>query len=282
MKNKLFIFAVLLVVLIFALLNLFFKVDQTQIAILLQLGKPVRQILEPGLNIKIPFLQNVIFFDKRILDYDSSPAEILTQDKKNLVVDNYAKWRIVDPLLFYQTVNNFIGAQARLDDIIYSELRIVLGRHTLQEIVAIKRKELMKEITINSNKSSIKYGIEILDVRIKRADLPTENERFVYERMKAERNQQAKKYRSEGMEEAQKIKSETDKEKTIILSEANRESEIIRGEGEAKTIQIYGDAYSKNTEFYEFYRTMEAYKYSIDNKSKIVVTPESTFLKYLK
>ncbi len=260
----------------------FFIVDQTQSSLILQLGKPVRDILTPGLKFKLPVIQNVLFFDKRILEYDSAPAEILTEDKKNLVVDNYAKWKIVDPLKFYQTVKNYYGAQSRLDDIIYSELRVVLGKHTLQEIVSLKRSEIMSLITAKCNEISHKYGIEIVDVRIKRADLPPENERHVYDRMKAERKRQAKKYRSEVMEESLKIKSVTDKEKTIILSEANKKAEIIKGEGEAKAIEIYGKAFSEDKEFYEFYRTLNAYKDSLSNKTKIILTPDNRFLKYFK
>ncbi len=281
MRNKNIIILILIIIGFFAINGLFFTVDQTQKAIVLQLGKPVREINNPGLNYKLPFIQNVIFFDNRVLEYDSAPAEILTQDKKNLVVDNYAKWRIKDPLKFYETVKNYYGAQERLDDIIYSELRVVLGKHTLQEIVSLKRSEIMTFITENCNKIAKKYGIEVVDVRIKRADLPPENERHVYDRMKAERYRQAKKYRSEGMEQSLRIKSETDKEKNIILSEAKKKAEIIKGEGEAKAIEIYGKAFSQDKSFYEFYRTMEAYKDSLTKKNKLILTPENEFLKYL-
>jgi membrane protease subunit HflC len=281
-KSKGFIYFIVILAVIALVQGSFFIVDQTQSALILQLGKPVRDVMKPGLNFKLPFVQNVIFFDKRVLEYDSAPAEILTEDKKNLVVDNYAKWKIIEPLKFYQTVKNYYGAQSRLDDIIYSELRVVLGKHTLQEIVSLKRSEIMSLITKKCNEISHKYGIEILDVRIKRADLPPENERHVYDRMKAERKRQAKKYRSEGMEESLKIKSSTDKEKTIILSEANKKAEIIKGEGEAKAIEIYGKAFSEDKEFYEFYRTLNAYKESMSNNTKIILTPKNKFLKYLK
>ncbi len=282
MKNKSPFIVIIIVIIVMGVTGTFFKVDQTENAIILQLGKPVKEILEPGLYFKIPFLQNVIFFDNRLLEYDSAPAEILTQDKKNLVVDNYAKWKIISPLKFYQTVKSYTGAQSRLDDIIYSELRVILGRHSLQEIVSLKRTEIMKLITSNCNTLAKRYGIEVNDVRIKRADLPPENEKHVYERMKAERYRQAKKYRSEGMEQSLRIKSQTDKEKTIILSEARKKAEIIKGEGEAKAIEIYGKSFSKDKDFYEFYRTMEAYKQSLKNKSKIIISPKNDFLKYFK
>ncbi len=281
MRNKVLFVMIIIFVGFSSLRGIFFTVDQTQKAIVLQLGKPVKEITKPGLNFKLPFIQNVIFFDNRVLEYDSAPAEILTQDKKNLVVDNYAKWRIRSPLKFYETVKNYYGAQERLDDIIYSELRVVLGKHSLQEIVSLKRSEIMNYITINCNKISKKYGIEVIDVRIKRADLPPENERHVYDRMKAERYRQAKKYRSEGMEQSLRIKSKTDKEKNIILSEAKKKAEIIKGEGEAKAIEIYGKAFSKDKSFYEFYRTMNAYTHSLTNKNRLILTPNNEFLKYL-
>jgi len=277
-SNRYIIPIIIAVVLIF---QTFFTVDQTQYAVVFQLGKPVKEIFDPGLHVKIPFIQNVKYFDNRLLEYDSAPAEIITGDKKNLVVDNYARWKIKDPLLFYQSVKDYLGAQARLDDIIYSELRVVLGRHTLIEIVSKMRSQIMNEITKDCNKIAKKYGIEVVDVRIKRADLPPENERYVFNRMRAERQRQAKKYRSEGMEEALKIRSETDKEKTIILSEAKKQAEIIKGEGDAKAIEIYNKAFSQDKDFFEFFRTLEAYRNSLRKKTKFILTPDNKFLKYL-
>ena len=275
-------FVIIIVAAIIVISQCFFKVDQTQYAILLQLGKPVREIYTPGLKFKIPFIQNVILFDNRLLEYDSAPAEIITGDKKNLVVDNFARWRITDPLKFYQTVRDYLGAQSRLDDIIYSELRVVLGRHKLIDIVSKERSQIMNTITENCNKIAKKYGIQVVDVRIKRADLPPENERYVFNRMRAERQRQAKKYRSEGMEQALKIKSQTDKEKTIILSEAKKQAEIIKGEGDAQAVAIYNNAYSKDKDFFEFYRTLNAYKSSLKKHTKFIFTPENKFLKYLR
>jgi len=277
--NKKIIF---IIVIIIGLLQCFYKVDQTQYAILLQLGKPIKEIYTPGLKFKLPFIQNAILFDKRLLEYDSAPAEIITGDKKNLVVDNFARWRIIDPLKFYQTVRDYLGAQARLDDIIYSELRVVLGRHKLIDIVSSQRSTIMNQITEKTNEIAKKYGIEVVDVRIKRADLPPENEKYVFNRMRAERQRQAKKYRSEGMEQALKIKSETDKEKTIILSEAKKKAEIIKGEGDAKAVEIYNTSFGKDKDFFEFYRTLKAYENSLNKKTKFILTPENKFLKYLK
>ncbi len=281
LKEKLSKFIVPVIIILILLYQSLFIVDQTQYAIVLQLGKPVKEIFSPGLYFKIPLIQNVIYFDNRLLEYDSAPAEIITGDKKNLVVDNYARWRIKDPLTFYKTVKDYLGAQSRLDDIIYSELRVVLGRHTLIEIVSLKRSEIMNEITKYCDDIAKKYGIQVVDVRIKRADLPPENERYVFNRMRAERQRQAKKYRSEGMEEALKIKSETDKEKVIILSEAKKKAEIIKGEGDATAIEIYNKAFSKDKEFFEFYRTMKAYSKAFKKNTKFILTPDNKFLKYL-
>jgi len=259
-----------------------FIVDQTQQALVVQLGNPVGGVRGPGLHFKIPFIQQVIFFERRVLEYDANPAEILTQDKKNLVVDNYSKWRIIDPLKFYQAVRNVQGAQSRLDDIIYSELRVELGVHTLTEILAGGRAELMLNVTKRTDEVARDLGIEVLDVRIKRADLPKENEMAVYGRMRAERERQAKKYRSEGMEEAQKIRSEAEKERTIILAEAYRTAQENKGTGDAEAVRIYAEAFEKNPKFYAFTRSLDAYKASLMQDNTLVLDTDSPFFEFLR
>ncbi len=259
-----------------------FIVDITQNAIVVQLGKPVRNLTEPGLYAKVPFIQEVTYFDKRLLDYDSDPQDVITQDKKTLLLDNYAKWRIVDPLKVYQNFQSQRGALQRLHDIIYSELRVELGRHDLLEIVATGRADLMKIVTQRSNEKASAYGIEIQDVRIKRADLPEQNEKAVFARMQAERERQAKQYRAEGAEEAQKIRSEAEKDREIILAQAYKESEELRGAGDAKAFKVYADAYRQDPHFFEFTRSMEAYKKAFKDKSTMVVSPDSEFFHYLK
>jgi len=259
-----------------------FVVDITQTAIVVQLGKPVRNVTEPGLNMKIPFIQEVTYFDKRLLDYDSEAQDVITQDKKTLLLDNYAKWRITDPLKVYQAFQSQRGALQRLHDIIYSELRVELGRHDLLEIVSSTRAELMRVVTQRSNEKASVYGIEIQDVRIKRADLPEQNEKAVFARMQAERERQAKQYRAEGAEEAQKIRSEAEKDRGIILAQAYKESEELRGGGDAKAFRIYADAYRQDPKFFEFTRTMEAYKKTFKDKSMLVMGPDSEFFRYLK
>ena len=259
-----------------------FVVDVTQNAIVVQLGAPVKNITEPGLYFKVPFIQEVTYFDKRLLDYDSEPQDVITQDKKTLLLDNFAKWRITDPLKVYQNFQSQRGALQRLHDIIYSELRVELGRHDLAEIVSTARGDLMKVVTQRSNEKASAYGIEIEDVRVKRADLPEQNEKAVFARMQAERERQAKQYRAEGAEEAQKIRSEAEKDKEIILAEAYKESEELRGGGDAKAFRIYADAYRQDQKFFEFTRSMEAYKKTFKDKSTLVMSPDSEFLRYLK
>ena len=258
-----------------------FTVPQWMQAIVLQLGEPVRTVREPGLYFKLPFVQNVLYFDRRLLEYDASPKELLTRDKQQLVVDNFSRWRIVDPLQFYRTVRNEAGAQSRLDDIVYSILRETLGRHALRDVISGKRAELLGEITRTSNEKAREYGIEIVDVRIKRADLPEKNELNVFNRMRTERERLAKKFRAEGDEEARKIRSEADKQVQILLADASQQAEIKRGTGDALAVKIFADAYGKDPEFYELTRTLEAYRKTIGEGTTVVQSPNSEFYRYL-
>lgn len=275
----------LLIVLIVAILFLanlsLFIVDETKQAIVLQFGKPIREIKDPGLNWKLPFIQNVVFFEDRLLVYDAAPTEIITKDKKTLIVDNYARWKIVDPLKFLQTVRDLNGAQARLDDIIYSELRVDLGLFDMSEIVSERREGIMKRVTEVSNEKASIYGIEIVDVRIKRVDLPPENEKFIFDRMRAERERIAKQYRAEGQEESAKIIAETEREKTVILAEAYKAAQILKGEGEAESVKIYAESFNQDPEFYKFYRTLEAYRLTFKDKTTVLLSTDNEFLKYL-
>ncbi len=259
-----------------------FIVDETEQVVILAFGKPVRTITEPGINMKVPFpLQEKIKFDDRLLEYDSPPEEILSKDKKTLIVDNYVRWRIVDALQFLKTVQAIPTALSRMDDIVYSELRRELGTHDMVEIITENREKLMEIVTFNSNKATLDYGIEVLDVRIRRVDLPAENEESIYARMEAERNRQANKFRSEGEEEAQKIRASTDRDKTIILADAYKEAEGIRGEGDAKAVEVYANAYSADPKFYEFVRTLDTYKKIIDDKTTLVLPADSRLFKLL-
>ena len=259
-----------------------FIVDETQQVVILQLGKPVKTVTEPGLNVKLPFpIQEKITFDDRLLEYDSPPEEILSKDKKSLIVDNYVRWKIVDPLQFLKTVQAIPTAKSRMDDIVYSELRRELGTHDMVEIITENREEIMDIVTRQSNSATLAYGISVVDVRIRRVDLPAENEESIYARMEAERKRQANKFRSEGEEEAQKIRAATDRDKTIILADAYKEAEKIRGEGDARAVQIYARSYSADPKFYEFVRTLDTYKKVVDDKTTLVLPSGSKLFKLL-
>lgn len=259
-----------------------FTVPAWMQAMVIQLGEPVRVVHEPGLYWKIPFVQNVVYFDRRLLDQDTSPKEILTRDKQQLVVDNYTRWRIVDPLQFVRTVRDERGAHSRLDDIVYSNLRETLGRHTLREIVSEKRAELMHSVTERSDKKAREYGISVIDVRVKRVDLPEKNELNVFNRMRTERERLAKKFRAEGDEEARKIRSTSDKEVQILMADARQASEIIRGKGDAEAVAIFADAYGRDPEFYEFVRTLEAYRRTLNEGTTVILSPDSRFFRILQ
>ncbi|MFN2426120.1 MAG: protease modulator HflC [Candidatus Binatia bacterium] len=251
-------------------------------AMVVQLGEPVRIVQEPGLYWKIPFVQNVQFFDRRLMESDASPRELLTKDKQQLVVDNYARWRILDPLQFYRTVRNEEGAASRLDDIIYSNVRENLGRHSFDEIINTRRMQLMEEVTKATDEKAREYGIEVVDVRIKRADLPEKTEMNVFSRMRTERERLAKKFRAEGDEEARKVRSESDKEVAILTAQARKQSEIRRGEGDAQAVRIFADAYGRDPDFYGFIRTLEAYRRSMHAGTSVILSPNSDFLRLLK
>jgi len=257
-------------------------VDKTQYALEILLGDPVDIVMEPGLNFKLPFVTRIIFMENRLQDYDADPGAVFTKDKKEMKVDTYSKWRVMDPLKFYETVRTTNGAHARLDDIIYSQTREVLGQHTLVEIVSGNRKEIREAITLRSRENAEKFGIEILDVRIKRADLPEQNSQAVFGRMNAERRRQAKLYRSEGEEESLKIRSDADRERVEIIAEAKKINEETRGGADAKATKIYADAYQKDMDFFKFLRSHDVYRNSMQEGTTLLMDANSKFFKYLK
>jgi membrane protease subunit HflC len=281
--NRLAAALVAVVVLVIAVYSLAcFQVGEWQQAVVLQFGKPIRTTTEPGLYFKTPFIQNVVYFEKRLLEYDAAPKELITKDKQQLVVDNFSRWRIVDPLKFYQTVFTESQAQSRLDDIIYSNLREAIGRVKLNDVVSGDREAIMDEVTSTSNAKAAGYGVEIVDVRIKRADLPTKNEQNVFSRMRTERERQAKKFRAEGEEQARKIRSQAEKDREVILAEARRQAEVTRGEADAKATATYAAAHNRDPDFYAFFRSMDAYRKVLSQKTTVVLTPSSEFLRYMK
>lgn len=258
-----------------------FTVSEIQKAIVLQFGDPKRVIQKAGLNVKIPFIQNVVLLDKRILNLDTPSEEIIAKDQKRLIVDAFARFMIKDPLKFYISVGNERVARSRLSTIINSRIRGVLGQEELATLVSKERARLMDKITQDVNTEASQFGIEILDVRIKRADLPQANSEAIYKRMQTERLREAKEFRAQGAEIAQTIRSTADKEVTIILAEANKNSEILKGEGDGKRNKIFANAFGKDPEFFSFYRAMQSYEKSlIGGETSLILSPDSEFFRF--
>jgi modulator of FtsH protease HflC len=258
-----------------------FTVNEIQKAIVLQFGDPKRVIQQPGLNIKIPFIQNVILLDKRILNLDTPSEEIIAKDQKRLIVDAFARFIIKDPLKFYISVGNERVARSRLATIINSRIRGVLGQEELATLVSKERSRLMGQITKDVNTEASQFGIEVIDVRIKRADLPQANSEAIYRRMQTERTREAKEFRAQGAEIAQTIRSTSDKEVTIILAEANKNSEILKGEGDGRRNKIFANAFGKDAEFFSFYRAMQSYEKSlIGGETSLILSPDSEFFRF--
>ena len=270
--------AIILLALLLITFQCFFTVHQTQTALVLQLGDPLSHVYEPGLHFKLPFVQNVIYFDSRVLDYEARSREAFTIDKKAIVLDNYARWRIINPLQFYRTMRTIPGAQARLDDVVYSQLRALVGAYTLTEVVSSHRADIMKEVTNKVSDLMKNFGVEVLDVRIKRTDLPPENQRAIFGRMRAERERQAKQYRSEGEEESTRLRSDADRQRAVILAQATRDAQIARGAADASAAATYADAYNKSPEFYAYMRWLEAMKKSFKENSKMVLSSETPLM----
>jgi len=258
-----------------------FIVKEINQAIVLQFGDPKRIISTPGINFKIPFIQNVVFLDKRILNLDAPPEEVIASDQKRLIVDAFARFQIVDPLNFYISVGNERVARSRLSTIINSRIRSVLGTQRLQTLLSADRTNQMALIQDGVNNEAEKFGIKIVDVRIKRADLPPANSEAIYRRMQTERNREAKEFRAKGAEMAITITSTADKEVTVILAEAEKQSQIMKGEGDGQRNKIFADAFGKDPEFFAFYRAMQAYeKALIGGETSLILSPDSEFFKF--
>ena len=269
---------VLIAVVIFQSL---FIVQEISQAIVLQFGDPKKIISKAGLNFKLPFIQNVVFLDKRILNLDNEPQEVIAADQKRLIVDAIARFKIVDPLKFYISVGNERVARSRLSTIINSRIRGVLGTQELATLLSTDRTKQMSIIQNDVNTEAKNFGIEIVDVRIKRADLPPANSEAIYKRMQTEREREAKEFRAQGAEIAQKIRSTADKDVTVILAEANKKSEIMKGEGDGLRNKIFADAFGRDPQFFAFYRAMQAYeKALIGGETSLVLSPDSEFFKF--
>ena len=292
MKSKnIFIIIACLTVLVFAF-DTFFVVNQTEQAVVFQFGKPKRVVKDAGLKIKVPFLENVIHFDNRLQEINTEDKEVIASDQKRLIINAFVKYKIVDPILYYTRVRDEYGFENKFSTILDSSLRQVIGEVPLNSLLSEKRVDVMEKIQDVVDTKAKQFGVEIVDVRITRSDLPQANSNAIYKRMQTDREREAREIRAEGEEMAQKIRANTDKEKTFLfdpgyaqqktflLSEAEKQAEVIMGEGEATANKIYSKSYSKDPEFYEFYRTMQAYKNSLNNgKTKLILSPNSEFLK---
>ena len=291
------------VIILFALLgftamNAMFIVGQTEQALVLQFGKPERVEETPGLKFKTPFVQNVEFYDKRLLDFDADPKEVIAADQKRLIVDAFVRYRITDPLRFKQTVADEYTMRSRLNSILEASLRQALGNVPLSAVISEKRAELMEQIRtlVNAQVHGAKvesadssaapgrgFGIEVVDVRIKRADLPPANSEGIFKRMQTEREREAKQFRAQGAEDAQKIRSEADKQRTIILAEARKQADITRGEGDGAATKIFADAFGQDVDFFQLYRSLQAYRKALSAKdTTLVLSPNDEFLKYME
>ena len=288
--DKKIIFGVFFVLALVVIYNAVFIVPQTRQAIVLEFGKPVKFkdgkeevsfINNPGLKFKVPFIQNVVFFDSRMLDFEATDKEVLDSEKKTLTVNAFAKYKIIDPLTFYEKVTNQRGIDNKLDRIFEASLRDAIGAVPLRTLLTDARKEIMRKVKDDVKISASDFGIEIFDVRIVRADLPKENSDAIFKRMFTDRNKEAREYRAQGKEQAQIIISTAEKEATVIEANAERDAQIIRGEGDAIATKTFADAFNRDPEFYNFYRSMQAYRKSISkDNTQMVLSPDSEFLSY--
>ena len=274
---------VVVAALVIVFLSSAYIVYQPEQAIVLQFGEPMRVVKEAGLKFKVPFVQNVVFYDSRLLNLDPPAQEVVLNDKKRLDVDSFTRYQIVDPIRFYKTVRTEQQAQSKLAEIVNSSVRKILGRITLQELLSEKRTNIMNDISSAVKVDATQIGVSVADVRIRRADLPLEVLQAINARMKTEREREAKEFRAQGSQEAQKIRASADKEKTLILADAEKQAQIIRGQGDEKAIEIWNNAAGKDIEFFSFYRSLEAYKNSLtDGKSSMILSPDSEFFHFFR
>ena len=280
---KKYLFLSILAISLFFITNSFYILTQIEQSVELRFGKAVDQETEPGLKLKVPFVDDVVFFDKRILHINAASKEVIASDRKRLIVDAFAKYKIKNALLFFQSVRTEKSAEIKLSSVIESSLRQVLGNSPLSALLQEgRRNEIMSDIRDIVNEKAASFGIEVLDVRIMRSDLPKENSAAIYRRMQTEREREAKEFRAEGEEEAKKIIAKAERKKVEILANSNKESQIIRGSADAESTKIFARAFGKDPSFFEFYKTLEAYRESLASKDKnIIISPESRFFKYL-
>jgi len=283
MKRILAIIGVVVIGLGVVAMSTMYTVHQTEQALVLQFGKPVRVVTEPGLKFKTPFVQNVVIYDRRVLDLDPAAEEMIASDKKRIVADSYVRYKIIDPLKFFQTVGTETRLRVRLGRIINASMRSVIGNYTLPALLTEQRVKIMSEIKDRVNQESAQFGINVIDVRIRRADLPQENSEAIYARMKSEREREAKENRAEGAEIGQRIRAEAERDRTVLLAEAQKEAQELRGEGDGLATAIANKAYGGEARlFYEFYRSMQAYQASlVTGEASFILSPDSDFFRFL-
>jgi membrane protease subunit HflC len=282
--NKLLVLGAAALAAVFVAAGSFFTVHQTQQVLITQFGQPIRVIQQPGLNVKLPFIQSVIVFDRRLLDFEGPGEEVILGDQRRLIVDSFTRYRITDPLLFFQTVGaTEAGIRGRLNSIVSSALRRVLASEPLLSVLSADRTRIMAEIRRQVNEEARRFGIEVTDVRIRRADLPDENTQAILARMQTEREREARQLRAEGAEQAQRIRAQAERERTVLLAEAEGQANILRGQGEQEAIGIFAQAFQRDPEFFQFWRTMQAYREVFANgESRMVLTPESDFFRFFR
>lgn len=282
MTDKMKIFSIiLLAAVVIVAANALYVVGQAEQAIVLQFGEPVRVVKEPGLKLKVPFIQNVVIYDKRLLNLDPPAQEVVLNDKKRLDVDSFTRYQIVDPLKFYKTVRTEEQARSKLEEIVNSSLRKILGRITLQELLSQQRTQIMKDISTAVKVDAEQIGVSVADVRIRRADLPIEVLQAINARMKSEREREAKEFRGQGQQISQQIRAQAEKERTIIIADADKQAQIIRGNGDKEAIEIWNNAASTDPEFYAYYRSLEAYRNAMaDADTSLVLAPNSEFFEF--
>lgn len=283
MNRSVILLAALAVIVVTAASTLF-TVHQTQQVLITQFGQPIRVIRDPGLHVKIPFIQTVIAFDRRLLDFDAPGEEVILGDQRRLIMDSFTRYLITDPLVFYQTVGATEGGiRARLNSIVSSSLRRVLGNEPLLSVLSTDRARIMGEIQRQVNNEARQFGIEVVDVRIRRADLPEENTQAILSRMQSERERVAREARAEGAEVAQRVRAGAERERAVLLAEAQAQSDVLRGQGEQEAIRIVAEAFGRDVDFFQFWRSMQAYREAFaDGNARMVMTPESEFFRFLR
>lgn len=282
--NRTVVLVAALAVIVVTAASTLFTVHQTQQVLITQFGQPIRVIREPGLQAKIPFIQSVITFDRRLLDFDAPGEEVILGDQRRLIVDSFTRYRITDPLVFYQTVGATEGGiRARLNSIVSSSLRRVLGNEPLLSVLSTDRARIMGEIRQQVNAEARQFGIEVVDVRIRRADLPEENTQAILSRMQSERERVAREARAEGAEVAQRVRAGAERERTVLLAEAQAQSDVLRGQGEQEALRIVAEAFQKDIDFFQFWRSMQAYREAFsEGSTRMVMTPDSEFFRYFR